>query len=128
MIWVSAIVRSDGHLLMVRQRWEDSADYWYIPGGRIEDGESPVDALARELREETGLTLIAVGEVAYAVPTGTVFEVARWSGVPACEDPDGLVSEACFVPWAEAIDRLGEVPNDSMREPLRTYLRDHAPA
>ena len=44
-----AVVVRDGALLLVQDR---AAGYWFFPGGRVEAGETPEEALARELREE----------------------------------------------------------------------------
>ncbi len=44
----------DGKLLLVRVR---ENKLWYFPGGKIAEGESPVDALARELSEELNVTV-----------------------------------------------------------------------
>ena len=49
---VTGIVRnSQGHILLVKQ----SDGQWSTPGGAIEPGESPDQAVRRELKEETGL-------------------------------------------------------------------------
>ena len=58
---VGAIIERDGLILMVRHRAKDSSgrhvgnDYLTLPGGGIEDGETPTDAVAREVAEEVNL-------------------------------------------------------------------------
>lgn len=45
-------VRPDGAVLLLRRT--DGGHYWAFPGGKIEAGETPADAAAREVQEETG--------------------------------------------------------------------------
>jgi ADP-ribose pyrophosphatase YjhB (NUDIX family) len=52
----SALVLDDeGRVLLARRALDPDAGKWDTPGGFIEEGEGPLDALRRELREETGL-------------------------------------------------------------------------
>lgn len=51
----SAIVESDGRLLLVKRRNPPAADLYAFPGGRSEPGETPEDTALRELLEETGI-------------------------------------------------------------------------
>jgi 8-oxo-dGTP diphosphatase len=57
-IWVSAValVDTDGRVLLAqRPPGKAMAGLWEFPGGKIEDGESPEQALVRELKEELGI-------------------------------------------------------------------------
>ena len=55
---VGALVR-DGRVLLGHRRADKRAypDVWELPGGVMEAGESELDALARELREELGVEI-----------------------------------------------------------------------
>ena len=52
---VAARIRNDkGEILLIKQR-KKNKDYWLLPGGGIEFGESAIVALERELKEELNL-------------------------------------------------------------------------
>lgn len=54
----SAVVTDDrGRLLLTRRAIEPDKGLWDIPGGFLDEAEHPLDALVRELREETGLEI-----------------------------------------------------------------------
>jgi len=52
---VGMVVLLNGKLLLVRRKKEPAKDSWTLPGGLIELGESTIEAVVRETREETGL-------------------------------------------------------------------------
>lgn len=67
---VAAVIeRSDRRLLIGQRRRGDTSPLkWEFPGGKVEKGETPEDALARELKEELGATLercIPIGRVVH---------------------------------------------------------------
>jgi len=131
---VAGVLRQGNQVLLVRQRGRgDSSDAWALPGGVVEDGELLTEALAREIREETGLEALAVGPLGYIVqldnaagefqPLVFIFEVPEWEGTIRPADPDGLILKAIFLTLPEAIGRLRALPWSSMREPVVAYLR-----
>ncbi len=64
----AAIVR-DGRLLAQQRSYPESqAGKWELPGGRVEDGEKPEEALARECVEELGVTVAVAEQVGPDVP------------------------------------------------------------
>ncbi len=60
----AGLVVEGGRVLVSRRKaGQHLAGLWELPGGKVEDGEDPRDALVRELREELGIET-AVGEIA----------------------------------------------------------------
>lgn len=56
MLVVAALIEADGKLLVCQRRRTDSFGLmWEFPGGKLEAGETPAQALARELQEELGV-------------------------------------------------------------------------
>jgi 8-oxo-dGTP diphosphatase len=54
-IRVSALLRWQDRVLLCRHEKAGRGEYWLLPGGGVNSGESLVDALHRELREEVGI-------------------------------------------------------------------------
>lgn len=92
MIEVAAAViqKTDGSFLLAqRPPGKPYAGYWEFPGGKIAQGESAEQALARELREELGIQVIAAypwltREFTYSHATVRLkfFRVTHWQGEP----------------------------------------------
>jgi len=87
------IVRDDGRFLLGRRApGSFYPGYWEFPGGKVEPGESPAEALTRELDEELGLRikrlypwLVRTHVYEHARVRLHFFEVARWQGeIRAC--------------------------------------------
>lgn len=58
---VSAAIVRDGEVLIVRRARPPAEGLYTLPGGAVEAGETLAQALEREVREETGLTIAPVG-------------------------------------------------------------------
>jgi 8-oxo-dGTP diphosphatase len=54
-VHVDAIVRRGDEVLIMKRAMGAMSGAWYFPGGGLEDGERPDDAVRREIREETSL-------------------------------------------------------------------------
>lgn len=49
---VAAIIRKEGRIFATQRGYGEFKDWWEFPGGKIEAGETPEEALKREIREE----------------------------------------------------------------------------
>ena len=69
---VAGVVRRNGRVMICQRRPEvHNGLKWEFPGGKLEKGESPEQALARELREELGIEALVggiLGTVRYRYP------------------------------------------------------------
>jgi 8-oxo-dGTP diphosphatase len=104
---VGAVVKDErGRLLLIKRGHEPGTGLWSLPGGRVEPGETDAEALIREMREETGLTVTAgplVGSVRRPWPNGAVIEIrdyaATVTGGMLCPGDDA--ADARWVPPGE---------------------------
>ena len=62
---VSAAVFRGGEILVVRRTGSPAKGLWTLPGGRVEVGETLVEAVRREVAEETSLVIDVVGLAGY---------------------------------------------------------------
>ena len=90
----AVIQRPDGQVLLAqRPAGKPCAGYWEFPGGKLEPGETPREALGRELAEELGLTvrraapwLVQRFRYAHAHVLLHFFRVFEWDGDPVGHD------------------------------------------
>jgi len=57
-VTVGAIIGKRGKILLVKRNSKPFRNYWTFPGGHIDLRETVIQAIKREVKEETGLTLI----------------------------------------------------------------------
>ena len=125
-----------GRVVLVREEYPTwGGEFWNIPSGRVEDGESPAEGAARELAEETGLVVPPADLVLVSttVTTHGTRESRAWNHavqVAATElrvaDPDGIVSEARWFEIADAVEVLAILPYRPLAEPAVAYLTGRA--
>jgi len=100
---VAALIWKDGKILICqRTRHQPMPLKWEFPGGKIEEGEQPRDALRRELDEELGIAAVVGDEVArirHEYPGGSAVELRFYD----VHDYSGELENRIFrdVAWAD---------------------------
>jgi acetyl-CoA carboxylase carboxyl transferase subunit beta len=72
----AVVVGTDGRVLLVRRGRAPAKGDWSLPGGKLEPGESPEEAVVREVREETGLAVHVIEAIAIVPVDGDGFSYA----------------------------------------------------
>ena len=106
-IVASALIQDGQVLAAQRSHPEAMAGKWEFPGGKVEKGETPRVALARECSEELGTRVTVAGEIARAdLDTGALlilFETRLEPGAPA-----PVAREHLELRWVDR-DQLGQL-------------------
>jgi mutator protein MutT len=117
------IVDERGRLLLVRRANPPAAGQWSLPGGRIEPGETPSQAVAREVREETGLIVDVgrlVGSVQRPGPDGRVYAIADYE----CTPVGGVLAagdDATDARWVDLVELDAMDLTDGLLSTLRQW-------
>ncbi|CAN5190355.1 NUDIX hydrolase [soil metagenome] len=129
----AGLIRRGEEILLVHQQdHDDPESNWALPGGVVERDELVIEALVREIREETGLIVeppfrllyVAQHEDAHESILALIYEIENWTGELASDDPDGEILEPRWLPENDAIARLERLSWRVMREPIVSYLRN----
>ncbi|MFJ2866792.1 NUDIX hydrolase [Kitasatospora sp. NPDC087314] len=117
-----AVVVQDRRVLLVRRRNREGALLWGFPAGKVEPGEAPHDAAAREAREETGLDVASsqlLGERLHPDTNRYLFYVAcrAVAGTAEVVAPEEITE----VTWAGHADLSQYVPQGFFH-PVQAYL------
>ena len=104
---VAALIERRGRILICRRRDDqDHAGKWEFPGGKVEDGETPRQALSRELREELGIELEPGREITryrYQYPERKEIELLFFHVEDSCSEI--AAGQFAEVRW-EPVERL----------------------
>ncbi len=127
-VWVSAValIDVDGRVLLAqRPPGKKMAGLWEFPGGKIEEGETPEQALIRELKEELGIdvstrSLLPITFASHAYDDFRLimplYACRVWEGIPTPKEGQTLT-------WAYPRD-FGEYPMPPADIPLIPTLKE----
>src|SRR3954447_10480081 len=119
----AVVVDADGRLLVIRRGRPPAEGRWSIPGGRVEPGETVEAAVAREVREETGLEVAVgglVGQVERPGRDGAVYVIHDHAATVVGGEPRAG-DDAAEVRWVTP-DELAVLPvTEGLVELLREW-------
>jgi 8-oxo-dGDP phosphatase len=119
-----ALLESDGQILLIQEAQPACRGKWFLPGGRMDPGESVIDCMKREVLEEAGLSVEPVG-LLYVDHTiagdgaGTdrlrfVFKARAVGGAPKIVPDDHSLGAQWF--------RREDIPGLALRSPIVTTI------
>jgi 8-oxo-dGTP diphosphatase len=111
-----AVCTEGERVLVARHVSAAGVSTWTLPGGRVEPGEDPFDAVIREVAEETGCSAVVerlLGVDSRLIPAADrlpglpdhqnvgVFYQVRITGGELRPEPDGEIAESVWAPFAD---------------------------
>ncbi|NGN62426.1 NUDIX domain-containing protein [Streptomyces sp. A7024] len=109
------VCMEDARVLLARHVSAEGVSTWTLPGGRVEHGEDPYDAVIREIAEETGCDAVVerlLGVDSRLIPAAEaragvehqnvgIFYRVRITGGRLRPEPDGEIAESVWTPRAD---------------------------
>ena len=116
-----ALCRGGKVLIQQRPEGKRHSGFWEFPGGKVEAGETPLEALQRELEEELGIMVTKADPVSFAVDAHFVlllFACKEWTG-----DPTGKERQSLKWVASAALENHAMLPLDeALVLPLREFM------
>ena len=111
---VAAIIKRDNKIFATQRGYGDLAGGWEFPGGKVEEGETPQDALVREIHEELEATVSVssfICQVEYDYPT---FHLSMKCYLCSVVDGHLTLLEHSAAKWLDAasLDSVDWLPAD----------------
>ncbi|MFI2226381.1 NUDIX hydrolase [Streptomyces fradiae] len=115
-----AVCIEDGRVLLARHVTPEGGSNWTLPGGRVEHGEDPFDAVIREVAEETGCKAVVerlLGVDSRVIPAAErnvpgdrehqnvgIFYQVRITGGQLRPEPNGETAESVWTPIPDVVE------------------------
>lgn len=110
----AAMIHHKGRILATQRGYGEFKDGWEFPGGKVEPGESPKEAIVREIREELGMDIVPetlVTTVEHDYPTFHITMHCFWASIRSGE-VHLLEHEAARWLCPEELDDVAWLPAD----------------
>ena len=112
---VAAIISKNGKIFATQRGYGDFKDGWEFPGGKVEQGESPEQAIIREIKEELGADIKVTGfltTVEHDYPTFHLSMDCFWAELKEGSSVELLEHEAAKWLSLDSLDEVDWLPAD----------------
>lgn len=112
---VAAIISKNGKIFATQRGYGDFKDGWEFPGGKVEQGESPEQAIIREIKEELGADIKVSGfltTVEHDYPTFHLSMDCFWAELKEGSSVELLEHEAAKWLSVDSLDEVDWLPAD----------------
>jgi 8-oxo-dGTP diphosphatase len=126
LVAAAALVDHENRVLIAeRPVGRSMAGLWEFPGGKVEPGETPEQALVRELREELGIEVCLTCLAPFTFASHAYPEFHLLMPLYLCRNWEGEITprEGQRIQWVRAM-RLADYPMPAADLPLLPFLRD----
>ncbi|MEM9028519.1 MAG: 8-oxo-dGTP diphosphatase MutT [Pseudomonadota bacterium] len=126
LVAAAALIDDDNRVLIAkRPEGKPMAGLWEFPGGKVQSGETPENAVIRELFEELGIDVCPSCVAPFTFASHSYADFHLLMPLYLCTQWDGAITprEGQELKWVRAM-RLADYPMPPADLPLLPYLRD----